>query len=264
MRAVNLVPLEARPGRVSGGKSGGAVYGVLGAMVVLLLGLSLVALSKKKEAQSNQELAAIQQSTQAYTTAATQFSSFESAATQAASRINTVRGLAEARFDWAGAMREMSRLVPETSMVYNLSASVKDGAASGGASSQLRSAIAAPAITLTGCSKSQPEVANLVTRLQAMRRATNVALESSKQATAGGSAADCSFTNGYDFVLVVFFSPGKAKSSDEASPGDTSGATPIATESATPPATPAATTPAATTPASGTTTTSSPAPGASQ
>ena len=30
MRAINLVPADSRPGRVNGGKSGGAVYGVLG------------------------------------------------------------------------------------------------------------------------------------------------------------------------------------------------------------------------------------------
>lgn len=248
MRAVNLVPAEARAGRVSGGKSGGAVYGVLGVLALLLVGASLLAMSKKSEAEANQELAAVQQSTQAYNSAASQFSSFEAAASQATSRISTVRGLAEARFDWAGAMREMSRLIPETTQVFSLSASVKDGAGSSvGGGSQLRGAIQAPAITLTGCSKSQVEVANLITRLQAMRRATNVALESSTQAE-GESAGGCSFENAFDFVLVVFFSAGNAKASEDASPGPGTG-TAIATESATPAATtPAATTPAATTP----------------
>lgn len=247
MRAINLVPADSRPGRVSGGKSGGAVYGVLGGLVVLLLGVALLSMSKKSEKEAQQELAAIEQSTQAYTSVASQYSSFETAAQQAASRIETVRGLAQARFDWAGTMRDLSRLVPPTTQVYNLSASVQDGVGAGsGAQSQLRSAQSTPAIAMTGCSKGQLEVAKLVNQLQAMRRVTNVALESSKEVQASG-ADGCPFKNGYDFVIVVFFAAGKAQPSGEATPAPATGAATIATESATPSATTPTTTTTTTT-----------------
>lgn len=248
MRAINLVPPESRPGRVSGGKSGGAVYGVLGALVVLLLGLSVLAISKRDTARAEQELAAVEQSTQAYTSAAAQFSSFEDAAKKASQRISTVRGLAEARFDWAGTLRDMSRLIPNDTAISGLSASVSDEAGSGGsgASNPLRSALTAPAISLAGCSKSQSTVANLINQLQAMRRVTNVTLSSSTKAESGGDAGsgDCAYFN---FSIVVFFAPGKAKASGSVVPSTTPAATPASSTS------PAGTTPAATTPAAGAT-----------
>ncbi|MBJ7471337.1 MAG: PilN domain-containing protein [Solirubrobacteraceae bacterium] len=249
MRAVNLVPLDSRPGRVSGGKSGGAVYGVLGVLVVLLVGLSLFAMAKNDQSKAAQELATVQQSTQAYASVATQFSSFESAATQASQRISTVRDLAEARFDWAGTLRDMSRLIPADTQIYALAASVatNSGSGSGGAASQFRSSLEAPAVALTGCSKTQSTVANLVNQLQAMRRVTNVTLEKSEQAGSGTGGAGTSCTLGgtpFEFGLVVFFAPGKAQAAGEVVPSTTPPAATIASESATP----AGTTPAATTP----------------
>lgn len=112
MRAVNLVPPEARAGRVSPGKSGGAVYGVIGVLVVALLMLSSLALVKKQKTAADQELAAVQQSTQAYEQVATQFAAFEKASKDANDRIELVRSLSQARFDWAGTLRDLARLIP--------------------------------------------------------------------------------------------------------------------------------------------------------
>ncbi len=249
MRAINLVPADARPGRVSAGKSGGLVYGVLGVLAVLLIGVSLLAINKSKQATAEEELAAVQQSTQAYTTAATQFASFEQAASNAQQRIATVRGLAEARFDWAGTLRDLSRLVPADTQIFNLAASVgpSAGSGSGSVSSQFRSGINAPAVGMTGCSKSQSTVAKLVNQLQAMRRVINVTLEKSEQsgAAASGSSSGCTLSGTtYNFSLIVFFAPGKARAAGEVVPSTTPAATPASST-----ATPAATTPGATTPA---------------
>jgi len=276
MRAVNLVPPESRAGKVSAGKSGGAVYGVIGALVLALVMLSLLALTKREKASAEQELAGIQQSTQAYEQVATQFSSFESAAKQANERIDLVRSLAGARFDWAGTLRDMARLIPRQTQIQTLDASVRDGANAGGGSSTFRSQIGmAPAITLKGCTKTQGTVADLVTRLQAMRRVTNVTLEQSETdgklqdfdkrlkpigeiADSSGSssssdapsatAEDCSLPKPYyGFTITVFYAGGKAQASADAIPsvaGAGSGTT-ISSETA------GATTPASTTPAAG-------------
>lgn len=230
MRAVNLVPADSRPGRINGGKSGGAMYGVLGALVVLLLGMSVLAQSKSKEAEANQQLAAVEQSTQAYSQIATEFSSFESAAAQANQRINTVRGLADARFDWAGSMRDLSRIIPKNTQLLTLNASVKEGLGSGGGSS-LRSAIPSPAIAMTGCSSNQDSVADLVANLQAMRRVTNVTLEYSQREDS--APLNCRVAKEpYTFSIVVFLAAGDAQASTDAVPGSTpAGATPISSES---------------------------------
>jgi Tfp pilus assembly protein PilN len=273
MRAVNLVPPEARAGRVSPGKSGGAVYGVIGALVVALLMLSSLALVKKQKAAADQELVAVQQSTAAYEQVATRFAAFEKASKDANDRITLVRNLSQARFDWAGTLRDLARLIPAQTQIQQLDASVKDGAPGAAGGSSFRSQLAdVPAITLKGCTKSQSTVADLVTRLQAMRRVTNVTLEQSgtdasligeldksvkdlgdigakKEEDTGGSAvsgADCSLPKPfYTFTVTVFYAAGKAQSSAEMTPatGTATAASGIATESA------GATTPATSTPA---------------
>jgi len=273
MRAVNLVPAESRAGRVNGGKSGGAVYGLLGLLVVVLLMLSSLAFIKRDKTAAEQELAGIQQSTQAYEQVATQFASFETASKQANERIELVRSLAQARFDWAGTLRDMARLIPTDAQVQTLDASVKDGAGQGGTSTYRSQLATAPAITLKGCSRSQGTVADLVTRLQAMRRVTNVTLEQSETdgdlsdfdkpltplgqtdagttdagAASSSSISDCSFPKPfYGFTITVFYAQGKAQASSDASPSaaGAAGGTTIASEST------GATTPAATTPAAG-------------
>ncbi|MEH3053910.1 MAG: hypothetical protein PGN13_07875 [Patulibacter minatonensis] len=276
MRAVNLVPPEARQGRVSPGKSGGAVFGVLGALLLVLVMVSALAVIKKDKSAADAELAQVTAATQAYEAAANQFSSFESAATQAKQRIELVRGLSRARFDWAGTLRDMARLVPADTQIFSLDASVKDGASQSGGSSQVRSQIASsPAISLKGCSRSQTTVANLVTRLQAMRRVTNVTLEASETeanlsqfdkrlksvdeaakgpstdgASADGAGAgtgdeECSLPQpNYGFSVTVFYAPGNAQASSDAIPqASTSTASTIGAESVgatTPGATPVA------------------------
>lgn len=224
MRAVNLVPPEARQGGLTPGKSGGAVYGLLGGMVVLLLVLSVTAISRGERAQAEQELAQVQQSAQQYSQAADQFAQYQAAAQAASSRIDTVTNLAKARFDWAGSLREVSRLVPASTQLMGLEASVKPGVGGGGGGSQLRSALPVPAITMTGCSVDQATVADLITRLQAMRRVTNVTLERSEQKkppedgggeAPGGDTAKTQPCYDVEFALVIFFTPGSAQASTE-------------------------------------------------
>ncbi len=245
MRAVNLVPADSRPGRVNGGKSGGAAYGVLGVMALLLVALSVLAIAKRTEAQATQELAVVEQSTQAYSAAAADFSSFEEAAGQASQRISTVRGLADARFDWAGSLRDLARLIPADTQITGLSASVTatSGSGGGGAVNSLRGAINSPAISLSGCSKSQSTVANLINQLQAMRRVTNVTLTSSEQGEGGGSGAGSCTVAGkpFQFSMVVFMVAGKAVAAGSVAPSTAAGATTASSVTGT---TPAATTPA--------------------
>jgi Tfp pilus assembly protein PilN len=258
MRAINLVPAESRQGRVNGGKSGGAVFGFLGLLAVLVLGASVFAMSKRNESQANQDLAKVEQSTQAYTQVASQFASFETAAKQATDRIATVRSLADARFDWAGSMRDLARVVPADTRVSALSASVDPSSGAGGSSSTFRGSLPVPAIGITGCSLSQLSIARLVTNLQAMRRVTNVTLESSGKdavtaTTPSKKLDDVDGCSDYTFTIDIFFAAGKAQSSKTAVPSATP-ASSIATESVNGGAVPS------TTPATATTTTASTTP----
>lgn len=231
MRAINLVPADQREGGLSGGRSGGMVYGLLGALGVLLIAVAVLVSASKNEKESVQQLAGIEQVTQQYATAAAQYGAIEKAATEAKARIAAVEGLADARFDWAGAMRDLSRVIPKTTQVQALSASVRATSGSQTTSSMLRGGLDTPAITLQGCSVSQDSVADLLGRLQAMRRVTQVSLESSTRDTSAGTTNCTVKANGaYTFVLVVFYAVGNTVAAADATAGEVVAATTPATE----------------------------------
>jgi hypothetical protein len=78
--------------------------------------------------------------------------------------------------------------------------------------SGLRSAISAPAIELSGCTKSQPAVATLMSRLRNVQGVTRVSLSKSEkaidQAAAAGdtsAAGPCGKGAPPTFEMVVFF-----------------------------------------------------------
>ena len=95
----------------------------------------------------------------------------------AKARVQTVRDLAGSRFDWEQALRDLSRAVPADVSLTSLAGDISTGAGGGG--SQLRGAISAPAITLTGCAPGQTQVARLMARLNNIDGVTRVSLSRS-------------------------------------------------------------------------------------
>ena len=78
--------------------------------------------------------------------------------TLAQQRAATVQALASARFDWEQSIRDLSRALPKDVYLSSLKGTVGGGSAAAAArASAARSA--APAIELSGCTKTQPGVA---------------------------------------------------------------------------------------------------------
>jgi Tfp pilus assembly protein PilN len=120
-------------------------------------------------------------------------------------RASTVHALASARFDWEQTMRDLSRALP--SNVY-LSALKGDVGSGSGGSSGIRSSIASPALELTGCTRSQPAVAALMSRLRNIQGVTRVSLAKSEKADAevsAGQVGPCGKGSPPSFEVVVFF-----------------------------------------------------------
>jgi Tfp pilus assembly protein PilN len=130
----------------------------------------------------------------------------------AETRIQTVKDLSSSRFDWEQALRDISRAIPADVTLTALNGSISSGSGGGSA---IRSAITAPAIELTGCTKSQTQVATLLSRLRGVDGVTRVSLSKStkKEETATATAptaeapgadsvAGCGKT---EFAIVVFF-----------------------------------------------------------
>jgi hypothetical protein len=115
---------------------------------------------------------------------------------------------ARARFDWEQSLRDLSRALPSNVYLSSLKGTVGGGGAAGN-STGIRGAIGgAPAIELAGCTKSQPAVATMMSRLRNVQGVTRVSLSKSEKATiaAGGSAVNpCGKGSPPNFEVVVFF-----------------------------------------------------------
>jgi Tfp pilus assembly protein PilN len=245
VRAVNLLPPDLRgaskttaelsvASEASGGAGPFVVLGVLAACVAGATGYVLAGNTIKQRQADLASVTARQQSLAAQAAKLKPYADFDAAAR---SRVSTVRDLAGARFDWEQTLSDLARAVPADVTLQNLSGDVNTDTGAGDDS--LRSAISAPAITLTGCAPSQTDVARLMARLQNVDGVTRVSLsksdDSDVKASSTGSgesaavrrdAAPCGTGSHPTFSIVAFFERAAAAVS---APDAASGATPTPT-----------------------------------
>ena len=129
MRAVNLIPSDQRRGGGGGGgsSSGSAVYFVLGALGVLVIAMAAYVLTgnqvtsrKADVAKANQEATTLEQQ-------AATLKPYAQFATLSQSRLQTVASLADSRFDWERAMRDLARALPGDVWLTSLVGTVAPG-----------------------------------------------------------------------------------------------------------------------------------------
>ena len=259
MKAVNLIPTEDRRGAGAPGRSGGAVYGVLGALgLAVVFAAVLFALSHAVKTKQDQ-LAAVNQQAQQAETQAGSLQAYTQFATLRETRQQTVASLASSRFDWAHALHELARTVPAGTSLTGLRATVSPTVSVGGTSDPLRQSLSVPAIELAGCATSQDGVAKVIAAMRRIDGVQRVSLSSSERNAKGangtstgpsspGISSDCrgnSF-NRASFSMTVFYdAPATPASATTGAP-----ATGVATAA---PAAAGATAPASTTTPAGTT-----------
>ena len=112
MRAVNLIPADQRRGG-GAGRSGNAVYLVLGVLAVLVVAAAAYALTGNQVNSRKGELAETKQEAEVQERKAAELRPFKDFATLSQTRVQTVSQLAASRFDWERAMRELARALPE-------------------------------------------------------------------------------------------------------------------------------------------------------
>ena len=227
MKAVNLIPSDARRGgRGAGGRSGGAVYVLLAALAVAVALVAVYVDASNQVSDAQAKVSALQAQAAAAQGAADKLVPYVQFAQLAQARAATIRGIASNRFDWNAALGNLARVVPANTSLQTLSGSVVPGVAVGGASSsgasQLRGAVNAPAFEISGCSRTQDDVARLISRLRLIDGVTRVSLQDSQKSSSGpggaavattgtgsssgGSAQGCG-ANHPTWDLVVFFTP---------------------------------------------------------
>jgi Tfp pilus assembly protein PilN len=267
MRAVNLLtPDQRSTPKGSSGPSAVEAPGGIGALVLLgalalcVAGLAGYVLSNNVVKDRKAELAQVRAESAATTAQAGKLKPYADFQALAQARAGTVQALAAARFDWEQSLRDLSRAMPKEVYLSSLDGSVGGGASSG---SGLRGSVSSPAIELKGCTKSQPAVAALMSRMRNVQGVTRVALSSSsKDAGGGGTAAagtvnPCGKGNPPAFEMVIFFegsAVSAALSNATGAPDPAAAADPAATPSPTEKAKKPAAGEAATTPPAAATT----------
>lgn len=239
MKAVNLIPRDARRGGVSPSLGQlGPSHLLIGLLAVAAAMVTLYVLSSNTVTQRKSQLSTLNAqmtSMQAQVARLQKYDQFEKLAQ---AREATVKEIASSRFDWHGALSDLSKVVPRNTVLQSLVATVSTTSSTGSGGSAggtVRGDIEAPALSLKGCTGSQDEVAQLMSRLRLVNGVSRVTLEDSTNAPSGSSTG-CS---GPTFDMVVFFQP---LTGNAATVAGVASATPASTSTTPPSSTPASTT----------------------
>jgi Tfp pilus assembly protein PilN len=219
VKAVNLIPSESRRiGRGPAGLPQGPGFVLLGLLAIAVLFVTLYVLAANTISQRKATLASLQAQVAQAQGATQRLGNYAQFAQLAQAREQTVRQIAATRFDWHGVLSDLSKVVPaKTALLSSLTGSVAPGAGvegmgAGGSTGGLRNAISSPALQLSGCTKTQDEVARLMSRLRLVNGVSRVTLADSVKAdtqsgVSSGStqSSNCPYPVQYD--LVMFFNP---------------------------------------------------------
>lgn len=168
MRAVNLIPAEERRGAGGlAGRTGGVVYVLTGGLALLVVLGVVYALAVHTVANRKSELASLNAQLAAVSTEAESLAPYVQVASVSAAKVQQVATLAQQRFDWPAAMKQLALALPDDVAFQSFTAS----AAAPGSGS----------FTLVGCANSQGEVPAVLTALSSVPGVTNVSLTSSIQ-----------------------------------------------------------------------------------
>ena len=220
MRAINLLPKEARRGGGPSLSQLGASHLVLGLLAIALAVVTFAVLESNTISSRKANLASLKQQAADMQSQIARLNTYTKFEKLAQTRAATVRQLASARFDWHAALSDLSKVVPTNTSLQSLVATVAPGASvgggtGGGATGNVRADINAPAFELKGCTASQDDVARLMSRLRLVNNVSRVTLEDSAKQAIGQSGTSVSSpsssggcpTGGPTFDMVVFFQP---------------------------------------------------------
>ena len=198
MRPVNLIPPEDRRGTRAPLRSGPLSYVIVGALAVVLLGVTLMVTTSNDISEGNVEVDQLESDLEAATAEADRLAAFTRFATLRTQRESTLASLAQSRFDWERVMRELSLIIPEDVTLTDLNGSAVMNAEGSSAATE----IGAPNLAISGCAGSHSAVAVFLAALEDIDGVTRVAVGRSE--TAGEASGElCGHANTFD-ISVAF------------------------------------------------------------
>jgi len=185
MRPVNLIPPEERRGEHAPLRTGPLAYVVLGALVLVLAGVTALVLTSNQISERESEVAKLESEDARAAAKAQRLAAYTQFQAMSEQRVATVSELADSRFDWERVMREMSLILPGDVWLTNLTATASpdvsiDGGGGSSSGTNLRGDVPGPAMEVSGCATGQNAVAGFVTALKDIDGVTRVGVESSE------------------------------------------------------------------------------------
>jgi Tfp pilus assembly protein PilN len=200
MRPVNLIPPEERRDKTPI-RTGPVAYLLVGALALALAAIAMLVLTNNKISDRKAEIVDLQHEEAAATAEAQQLAPFASFAALEQSRKDTVKSLADSRFDWDRVMRELGLVIPDDVWLVELTGTSASGASTSSTSTSTGGeSLGVPTLTLTGCAASQDAVAGFLSALRDIDGVTRVGLSSSERPTSqvastsdtgGGGNTEC-------------------------------------------------------------------------
>jgi hypothetical protein len=234
-----------RPGGGAGaaGRSGGAVYILLAGLVVLVAMSGAYALYSHRVDDRTAKIAEAQREATVAQARATALQPYVQVQQIRSQRVALVASLADSRFNWGLAVKQLGEALPTSSHLCGLLGTVNSAAAAPGgtgcaAGGSLRGSLpTVPAFDISGCSTGHLGVANAVAALRKIPGTTVVGLSESisnaSTAASGSGGTGTSTGSGgcpkdaAQFSAVVFFTgtptPGSAVPKIAAVPATASG-----------------------------------------
>ena len=229
MKAVNLIPADQRRSSSGAGKSGGAVYILLGGLAVVVAMVAVLTLTNRSIADKTAEATSLEAQAEVATAKVGNLAAYQQFNEVVKTRATGVKTLAGTRIDWGETFEQVSRVIPADVSLTQLVASTAPG--QGGGTVSLRSALTNPAIEIVGCAPSQSRVALLMARLRRLEGVQRVSVATSgKQDSSSGAASQSDSGSGGgagcqtddqvpQFQMVVFFGTPQAAASQSSPTG---------------------------------------------
>jgi len=190
MRAVNLIPADAKRGsRGPSASKGLPTYLFLGVLAVAVGLVTLYVLASNNVSQREAKVTTLQAEVAQVQAQSTSLNHYAQFSQMTQSRIGSVRQLATGRFDWHSTLTQIAQVVPKNTSLATLTgtAASADPTAAGTATATSTGTPTGTSIQLTGCTKSQPDVAKLMSRLRLIDGVASVTLNSSTKQESGPS-----------------------------------------------------------------------------
>jgi Tfp pilus assembly protein PilN len=191
MRAVNLIPADAKRGsRGPSASKGLPTYLFLGVLAIAVGLVTLYVLASNSISQRQAKVTTLQAEVAQVQAQSTSLDHYAQFSQMTQSRIGSVRQLATGRFDWHSTLTQIAQVVPKNTSLATLAgtAASADPTAAATATATSTGTPTGTSIQLTGCTKSQPDVAKLMSRLRLIDGVASVTLNSSTKQESGPSA----------------------------------------------------------------------------